>query len=104
MKTIFQRNGFKISFFLISLAILAFIGNDSKAAFTCGTSTVTDIDSKVYNTVSIGTQCWMRENMMTTKYPDGSSITRGPVGATWNGSDNGYYAYPLMLLNDNMLL
>ena len=94
MKTIFQGKGFRITFFLISLSIFAFIGNDSKASFSCGTSTVTDVDSKVYNTVSIGTQCWMRENMMTTKYPDGSNITRGPVGATWDGTDHGYYAYP----------
>jgi uncharacterized protein (TIGR02145 family) len=32
--------------------------------FVCGTSTVTDSrDNTVYNTVSIGTQCWMKQNM-----------------------------------------
>ncbi|MEA3514300.1 MAG: fibrobacter succinogenes major paralogous domain-containing protein [Nanoarchaeota archaeon] len=64
------------------------------SAFECGVDTVVDIEGNEYNTVEIGTQCWMKENMRTTKYADGSSITRGPIGATWDGNDNGYYACP----------
>ena len=45
---------------------------------TCpGTPTVTDIDGNVYNTVQIGEQCWMRENLRTTRYDDGRIITLG---------------------------
>ena len=40
-----------------------------------GTPTVTDIDGNVYNTVKIGNQCWLRENMRTTHYADGTAIS-----------------------------
>lgn len=36
--------------------------------FSCGTSTVRDVDNNIYHTVQIGTQCWMKENMRCTHY------------------------------------
>ena len=39
-----------------------------------GAATVTDIDGNVYNTVHIGDQCWMRENLRVTRYEDGNII------------------------------
>jgi len=43
--------------------------------FSCGTTLVQDNVGNTYNTVAIGNQCWMKENMRTTKYPDGTTIT-----------------------------
>ena len=39
-----------------------------------GVPTVTDIDGNVYNTVQIGQQCWMKENLRTQHYADGTDV------------------------------
>ena len=47
-----------------------------------GAATVTDIDGNVYNTVQIGNQCWMRENLRTKRYANGLSIAPGSITST----------------------
>ncbi len=39
-------------------------------------TSVTDIDNNVYGVVQIGSQCWMTENLKTTKYIDGTEISQ----------------------------
>jgi uncharacterized protein (TIGR02145 family) len=49
-----------------------------------GMATVTDIDGNVYNTVQIGNQCWLKENLKTTRYNNGTSIPIVPDNLNWS--------------------
>ncbi|MBO7571072.1 MAG: fibrobacter succinogenes major paralogous domain-containing protein [Bacteroidales bacterium] len=40
----------------------------------CDCGTVTDYDGNVYQTIQIGEQCWMRENLKVSHYKDGVDI------------------------------
>ena len=60
----------------------------------CGSvSTVSDIDGNPYSTVSIGNQCWTKENLRVRRYNDNTEIkfdksggTAGNLsGQTWSG-------------------
>lgn len=51
---------------------------------------LTDYDGNTYNSVKIGTQCWMKENLRTTHYTDGVSITLGSSSS----SSVAYRYYP----------
>ena len=54
-----------------------------------GTIMVTDYDGNIYNTVQIGNQCWMRENLRTEHYTDGTEIS---MGNTYSNSTPYRYA------------
>lgn len=47
-----------------------------------GASTVIDYDNNIYNTVQIGNQCWMKENLRTTHYANGESVSLGTSTST----------------------
>ncbi len=49
-------------------------GSGLVSSWTCGTSDLEDIDGNTYDTVLIGTQCWMAENLMASKNADGSAV------------------------------
>jgi len=60
--------------------------------------TVTDIDGNTYNTVLIGNQCWMKENLKVTHYPNGDPIPYVTDDNEWaalsnNNTDDAYCYY-----------
>lgn len=55
------------------------------------TELVTDVDGNVYNTVTIGTQTWMVQNLRTTKFRDGTSIPIITDNTGWSESSTSAY-------------
>ena len=51
-------------------------GNPIKFTTPVHCGTVTDWDGNVYQTIYIGAQCWMKENLKTTHYSNGAAITK----------------------------
>lgn len=79
----------KIQKQLLFIIILLYIGLAGLQA-----QTVKDIDGNEYNTIIIGTQEWMTENLKTTKYNHGADIPLVKDGSTWNDlSTPGYCWY-----------
>ncbi|NQU67512.1 MAG: fibrobacter succinogenes major paralogous domain-containing protein [Candidatus Marinimicrobia bacterium] len=68
----------------------------------CGT-TIIDIDNNVYETIQIGDQCWMAENLKVTHYSNGDEIPTGFTDSEWSNLDDtetdAYAVYPYD--NDN---
>lgn len=55
-------------------------------------ATVTDIDGNVYEVVNIGSRCWMKENLRTTRYRDGSPILNITNNVEWQNATMGAWA------------
>jgi uncharacterized protein (TIGR02145 family) len=53
--------------------------------------TVTDYDGNVYQTVTIGSQVWMKENLKTTHYRNGDAIPNVTDTTSWNHLTMGAY-------------
>ncbi len=76
------------------------IGNDGKPCK--GVATVMDVDSNIYNTVQIGEQCWMKENLKTSRYADGTAISTGSSSSTttpycYGGTYGFLYNWPAVM-------
>ena len=57
-------------------------------------TTVIDIDSNVYHTLTIGSQVWLVENLRTTRYNDGILIPNISDFSSWvNASSGGFCSY-----------
>jgi uncharacterized protein (TIGR02145 family) len=55
--------------------------------------TVQDLDGNTYNTVQIGSQCWMRENLRTAQFKTGEDILVISDEEQWINNNTGAMSY-----------
>jgi len=55
--------------------------------------TVSDIDGNVYDSISIGTQVWLQENLQTTHYRNGIAIPIVTDNTEWSKLTTGAYCH-----------
>jgi uncharacterized protein (TIGR02145 family) len=58
----------------------------------CGGQTSLNYDSRTYDLVEIGGQCWFADNLATDQYSNGDLIPTGLDNTTWSTTTNGAYA------------
>jgi uncharacterized protein (TIGR02145 family) len=76
----------------MSLALVITIISCRKDNSPAGGGGVTDADGNRYDTIRIGTQVWMVQNLRTTKYNDGTPIPTGLSNDDWRTTKKGAYA------------
>lgn len=73
--------------------LISMVGGTQNVVLTvCGggaLGSVTDIDGNTYNTIEIGSQIWMQENLKTTRYKNGTVIPTGLSNVDWQNTTNG---------------
>jgi len=62
-------------------------------SFACGTSSITDVDGHTYSTVEIGSQCWMQQNLRTSRYANGDVIPNVSGSTEWSGLSTGAWVH-----------
>ncbi len=93
-----------INYTLFIIAVISIVvtsGCKKKDESKITESKISDGDGNIYETVTIGTQVWLTENLKATKYNDGTSIqfvTDNTLWATlstpaycWYNNDGGNY-------------
>jgi len=85
-----MKNGIVIGKYNVNTEVDSLIFYDP---FLPSSPTVSDYDGNVYNTVTIGTQVWMKENLKTTHYADGTPILFVNTVSAWNTLTDSSKAY-----------
>ena len=71
---------------------VSFIPAGTGSTWSCG-SNISDSDGNTYGTVAIGSQCWITENLKTTKYNDGVDIPEVGDNNDWKDLNSGAYSW-----------
>ena len=65
----------------------------NEVSFATIPTTITDYDGNVYDVIAIGTQVWMKQNLNTSRYNNGTAIPNITDNATWTGLSTGARCY-----------
>ena len=84
-----------LSFIFLSIVFMLSCSKDpvttEKKSDALETGAVTDIDGNVYQTVKIGGQWWMAENLKTTRYRNGDALLKVTHSSEWAGLESGAF-------------
>ncbi len=58
-----------------------------------GLASVTDTDGNLYHTVQIGSQCWIQNELRTTRYRNGESLLANLNASDWVAASSGAWCY-----------
>lgn len=88
----------KVGSYTVLLTVTNDAGSDieiknSHIKVTGATGTLTDIDGNVYQTIEIGTQTWMAENLKVTHYRNGNAIPNVTYYDDWWKGTTGAYCW-----------
>jgi uncharacterized protein (TIGR02145 family) len=87
-----------IVFVLVLAGLFSCKKDDASTPNNPTSTTVTDIDGNTYNTVTIGNQVWMKENLKVSKYRNGDFIPTNVSDSLWPSIRTGAYA----ILNNDL--
>lgn len=79
---IFQGPGNSLSIAVSEIDSISHYSQQVSAIFQLGFP-VQDVEDNVYNTILIGTQFWMKENLKTTRFADGTLFPIITDGSIW---------------------
>ncbi|HLN72853.1 MAG TPA: fibrobacter succinogenes major paralogous domain-containing protein [Prolixibacteraceae bacterium] len=81
-------------FSVTAIALLLILINGCKKDNENPYQVVADIDGNIYQTIKIGNQEWMVENLKTKRYRNGDSIYYMPDNQKWAQTGLGAWCYP----------
>lgn len=86
-----MKKSIQLTLLLLCSVVFLQCSNDDDQNSQPASETLTDADGNVYNTITMGNQVWMLENLKTTKYNDGTAITQYTFdehGNNWGSLNN----------------
>ena len=94
MKQTKSKSNYSLILFVLCFQFTLCAQNNSQInSLVQQTGTVTDFDNNVYQTILIGNQWWMAENLRTSRYNDGEQIPYITDDGVWGSLNTPGYCY-----------